>query len=56
MAARLPNVVRLVALPFGVAALLAACSRPAAPPEPVRAVRTLTVSAQTAAATFEYAG
>jgi len=36
--------------------LVAACSKTAPAPEPVRAVRTLTVSAQSAGATLEYAG
>jgi RND family efflux transporter MFP subunit len=36
--------------------LVAACSRTAPAPEPVRAVRTLTVSSQAASATLEYAG
>jgi RND family efflux transporter MFP subunit len=36
--------------------VLAACSKAAPAPEPVRAVRTLTVSAQQAGATLEYAG
>lgn len=49
MAARLSIV-------LGVVAALAACSRAAPPPDPVRAVRTLTVSPQSASATFEYAG
>jgi membrane fusion protein, multidrug efflux system len=35
---------------------LVACSRPAATPEPVRAVRTLTVTAGQAAGSVEYAG
>jgi RND family efflux transporter MFP subunit len=35
--------------------LLSACSRPEAPPEPVRAVRTLTLGSDTASATHEYA-
>ncbi len=40
----------------GVAtALLAACSRPAPAPEPVRAVRTLTVTAESASGVREYA-
>jgi len=38
-----------------LAALLTACSRPAPPPEPVRAVRTMTVSADTAGGAHEYA-
>lgn len=37
-------------------ALLAACSRPAVPPEPVRAVRTLTVGASSSGASLDYAG
>ena len=37
-------------------AMLAACSKPAPAPEPVRAVRTVTVSPQTAGGTYEYAG
>ena len=45
-----------LSIALGVVAVLAACSRAAPPPDPVRAVRTLTVTAQTAAATFEYAG
>lgn len=36
-------------------ALLAACTRPEPPPEPVRAVRTITVGADVVAATQEYA-
>ncbi len=36
--------------------VLAACSRTETAPEPVRAVRTLTVSPQTAGGSFEYAG
>jgi membrane fusion protein, multidrug efflux system len=38
-----------------LASLLGACSRPAPAPEPVRAVRTLTVQDQRAAAHYEYA-
>ncbi len=38
-----------------VAAGLAACSRPAPAPEPVRAVRTMTVSAESAGGVHEYA-
>lgn len=37
------------------ASLLAACTRPAPAPEPVRAVRTLTITADSAATTLEYA-
>jgi membrane fusion protein, multidrug efflux system len=40
---------------FVVCALLSACSRPEPSPEPVRAVRTLTVQGQSAAARYEYA-
>ncbi len=40
---------------LAVAALLLACSKPAPPPEPVRAVRTLTISADTAGGTQEFA-
>lgn len=36
--------------------LLAACSRPSAPPEPVRAVRTLTVGEQSNGSNVDYAG
>ncbi len=45
-------------LPFALlgAVLLAGCSRPEPAPDPVRAVRTLTVSSQTAGGSFEYAG
>src|SRR5437868_13055939 len=45
-----------LSIALSVVAVLAACSRSAPPPDPVRAVRTLTVSPQNAAATFEYAG
>jgi membrane fusion protein, multidrug efflux system len=38
------------------AALGSACSRPAPPPEPVRAVRTVTVSQQAAGTSIDYAG
>jgi membrane fusion protein, multidrug efflux system len=40
---------------LAIAALLAACSRPEPAPEPVRAVRTLTVQDQSAASHYEYA-
>ena len=45
-------------LPFALlgAVLLAGCSRTEPAPDPVRAVRTLTVSSQTAGGSFEYAG
>lgn len=47
-------IVKLAAIAaFGV---IAACSRTETAPEPVRAVRTMTVSPQTAGGTFEYAG
>ena len=36
--------------------LLAACSKPETAPDPVRAVRTMTVAAQSAGASYEYAG
>lgn len=36
--------------------VLAACSKPATAPDPVRAVRTTTVSPQTAGGSYEYAG
>jgi RND family efflux transporter MFP subunit len=41
---------------LAVLLLVAACARTAPTPEPVRAVRTLTVSVQAATATLEYAG
>ena len=44
----------IVALAGGTA--LAACSKTETAPDPVRAVRTLTVSSQTAGGTYEYAG
>jgi membrane fusion protein, multidrug efflux system len=44
----------VLALTF--AALGVACSRPAPPPEPVRAVRTITVSQQSAGTSIDYAG
>ena len=37
-------------------AALAACSKTETAPEPVRAVRTVTVSSQTAGGAYEYAG
>ncbi len=40
----------------GVAALLVACSRPAPPEEPVRAVKVMTVEGSTILARHEYAG
>ncbi len=39
----------------GAVTMLAACSRPEVAPEPVRAVRTMTVSAQSAGGVHEYA-
>lgn len=54
-AGRVP--VRLLTLAWLPAvALLAACSRPAPPPEPVRAVRTLTVGTQAEGGRIDYAG
>jgi RND family efflux transporter MFP subunit len=46
------------ALPIALAAALglAACSKTQTAPDPVRAVRTLTVAAQSAGGTYEYAG
>ena len=41
---------------LALVAALAACSKPTAMPEPVRAVRTLTVSAGQAGGTVDYAG
>lgn len=38
------------------AAVLGACSRTEPAPEPVRAVRTITLSPQTAGGAYEYAG
>ncbi len=49
-----PKPTRLLVL-LVIVAGLSACSRPAPPPEPVRAVRTLTVSAQSAGSTQEFA-
>jgi RND family efflux transporter MFP subunit len=45
----------VLAVPL-VVILLAACSRPAPAPDPVRAVRTVTVAAQSAGGTSEFAG
>ncbi len=45
---------RLLLLPLVLASLLAACSKPAPAPEPVRAVRTLTVQAGSANLLHEY--
>jgi len=47
--------VHLPALVCACAALLAACSRPAPAPEPVRAVRTMTVAADSVSGVREYA-
>ena len=44
------------ALALTFVALGSACSRPAPPPEPVRAVRTITVSQQAAGTSIDYAG
>ncbi len=41
---------------MALAALTAACSRPAPAPEPVRAVRTITVSQTSAGSSIDYAG
>ena len=38
------------------AALLAACSKPAPPPEPIRSVKVITVAVQGSSGTLEYAG
>jgi multidrug efflux system membrane fusion protein len=46
---------RLVSALLAVTTLLVACSRPAPAPEPVRAVRTLTVQDQSVAGRLEYA-
>jgi RND family efflux transporter MFP subunit len=43
-------------LALAVSALAGACSRTELAPDPVRAVRTLTVSSQTAGGAYEYAG
>ena len=45
---------RLPLLPLLLVSLLAACSKPAPAPEPVRAVRTLTVQAGSASLSHEY--
>ncbi|MFM2450759.1 MAG: hypothetical protein RIS44_3209 [Pseudomonadota bacterium] len=45
----------IVSALLAVTTLLVACSRPAPAPEPVRAVRTLTVQDQSAASHYEYA-
>ena len=45
---------RLLLLPLVLVSLLAACSKPAPAPEPVRAVRTLTVQAGSANLLHEY--
>ena len=45
---------RLLMLPLVLVSLLAACSKPAPAPEPVRAVRTLTVQAGSANLLHEY--
>jgi membrane fusion protein, multidrug efflux system len=44
------------ALALAFAALGSACSRPEPPPEPVRAVRTITVGQQSAGTNIDYAG
>jgi membrane fusion protein, multidrug efflux system len=43
-------------LVLAVTVAMAACSKPPAVPEPVRAVRTLTIAPQTAGGSYEYAG
>lgn len=50
---RVPRALRW--LPLLIVAALGACSRPAPAPEPVRAVRTLTVAADSASGTHEFA-
>jgi multidrug efflux system membrane fusion protein len=50
----MPHAPLLVTL--AAVAALAACSKTEPAPDPVRAVRTLTVSSQTAGGTYEYAG
>ena len=47
---------RIVLLLAALSALVMGCSKADPAPEPVRAVRTLTVSAQSAGGTYEYAG
>jgi membrane fusion protein, multidrug efflux system len=47
---------KTLALALVSVAVLAACSRSEAPPEPVRAVRTLTVAPEAAGGHYEYAG
>ena len=46
----------LIAFTLAGAVVLTACSRTEPAPDPVRAVRTITVSSQTAGGTWEYAG
>jgi membrane fusion protein, multidrug efflux system len=41
---------------LALAALLAACSKPAPPPEPIRSVKVITVAVQGSSGTLEYAG
>jgi RND family efflux transporter MFP subunit len=43
-------------LALAASVLMAACSKTDSPPDPIRAVRTLTVSPQTADGVYEYAG
>ncbi len=50
------NVAARWTLTLAAALLASACSRPPPPPEPVRAVRTMTVAADTAGGSHEYAG
>lgn len=50
-----PSGPRLLAMALLLPMLLAACSRPEPQPEPVRAVRTMTVSSESAGGVHEYA-
>src|SRR5438552_2093139 len=43
-------------LASSVVTLLAACSKPAPPPEPVRAVKSMVIAPATAGSNYEYAG
>lgn len=47
---------RIVFLSLGAALVLAACSKPAPPPEPVRAVKLVTVGASAFESGYEFAG
>jgi membrane fusion protein, multidrug efflux system len=46
----------LVLASFALVAMLVGCSRPAPAPEPIRAVRTVTVGQQSAGSSIDYAG